>query len=533
MLTYTRYIVIILLLLGTTTACAPSVQNITAARIVYGLTLTPSGFDPHIHQSSEIGIVLRQVYDTLIYRDPDNGRFVAGLAESWTLNESGTSYTFTLKQGVRFHDGEAFNAAAVAANLDRITDPATRSQNAVLLLGPYLGHEVLDTYTIRIDLSAPYAPLLDALSQVYLGIASPAALEANPGARYQFHQVGTGPYTFVEYIPDTRVVLRRNIDYTWGPDFYTLPQAPIEEVEFRFYSDPASRLPALESSEVDVMGEIPPVDARTLTGSGQLQLIPAEVGGQPDQFLMNTERFPTDNVVFRRSLIYAANRQIIADRLYQGFAPVAWGPLAERTQFYHPELRGLYNHDVQQARALLASVGYSDSDTDGYLDTADGPLKVEVLVPPWGEYREVAQLLQDQWREVGIQALLLPVPDFPSLIAAVQEGSYNLVAFNTTGLDPDFLSSYYGTEGSRNWTNFSSPDVDLLLTQAREQIDPNTRGQLYAQTQQLIMDQALVLPVRDRVNLNAVRSSVQGLTFDAYGWFPVLYNAAYIGSNAQ
>src|SRR5690606_547926 len=197
--------------------------------------LSPSGFDPHVHQSSEMGIVLRQVYDTLIYRDPFNGgAFVPGLAESWSVSTDQTIYTFTLKEGVTFHDGTPFNAAAVAANLNRIVAPETRSQYALALLGPYSGFEIIDDRTIAIRLSEPFSPLLDALSQFYLGIASPTALNSFSIERYQFNQVGTGPYRFVEYIPDQRLILRRNPDYAWGPSFYDAPESGIiEEIEFR------------------------------------------------------------------------------------------------------------------------------------------------------------------------------------------------------------------------------------------------------------------------------------------------------------
>lgn len=521
-------IAVIVLMLAACSPQSPVSQSAGSGRIVYGLTLSPSGFDPHVHQSSEIGIVLRQVYDTLVYRQPDTGQFVAGLASEWTISPDGLVYEFKLKQGVRFHDGTPFNAQAVADNLARITSPATRSQQAVLLLGPYAGTEVVDEFTIRILLAEPYGPLLDALSQFYLGMASPSALAEFAGERYQFNQVGTGPYRFVEYIPDNRVVIRRNPDYAWGPDFYSAPANPINEVEFRFFTDPATRLTALESGDADVMGEIPPVDARALTGGGQIQLIPAAVGGQPEQFIMNTQRFPTDNVIVRRALIYGTNRQAISDLIFQGFSAVAWSPLAARTQFSSRELRGVYGTDVQQARALLASIGFADADQNGYFDAEDGDLEVVILVPPWGENRQITQLLQDQWRSVGIRVTLRTVPDFATLLEEVANGDYNLIPFNTYGLDPAFLNSYYITGGTRNFARVSSPDLDNQLAEAQRQLDPAARAALYGNVQRLIMEQALILPIRDRVNLNGVSARVQNLRFDAFGWYPLLYNASLV-----
>ena len=137
-----------------------------STRLVYGLSFEPSGFDPHRNASSELGIPLRQVYDTLVYRDPQTGDFVPGLATAWEISGDGLTYTFQLRQGVNFHDDTPFNAAAVAANLDRVTNPEVASQKAVFMLGPYAGYEIVDDLSIRILLSAPYSALLDSLSQV-------------------------------------------------------------------------------------------------------------------------------------------------------------------------------------------------------------------------------------------------------------------------------------------------------------------------------------------------------------------------------
>lgn len=529
--TFNAYFVLLILLVLSGCGTAQSTTT-TSTRLVYGLTLAPSGFDPHRNESSEMGIVLRQVYDTLLYRHPDTGQFVPGLASEWSVSEDFLVYTFRLKQNVRFHDGTPFNAHAVAANLDRITNPETRSQRALVLLGTYTGYEIVDDYTINIRLSEPYSPLLDSLSQFYLGIASPTALQAVSADRYQFNQVGTGPFSFVEYIPNQRVVIRRNPDYAWGPEFYQPPASDaLQEVEFRFFAEPSTRLTALETDQAQIMGELPPLDARSLTGNSQLQLIPSEIGGQPLQFLMNTQRFPTDNVAFRRALIQGTSRQAIADAVFQGFSPVAWGPLSRRTQFYNRELENAYAFNTQQARSVLETLGYADSDDNGYLNIGSADLEVIILVPPWGLIPQVSQLLQDQWRDLGIRVVLRTVPDFSTLLAEVQSGEYNLVAFYSFGVDPAFINTYYTSSGldARNWARFTDPELDNILLEAQRAFDPNARRNLYHRAQAIIMDQALILPIRDYVNLNAARVTVEGLKFDIYGWYPLLYNVRYTG----
>ncbi len=500
-------------------------QSTPTNRIVYGLTFLPSGFDPHINASSELGIPLRQVYDTLVYRDPGTGEFVPGLATSWTISDDGLVYTFTLRQGVNFHDGTPFNAQAMGANLDRIVNPSTASQKAVFMLGPYTSYEIVDEYTIRLILSEPYSPLLDSLSQVYLGIASPTALAAYSNNRYQFHQVGTGPFIFVEYVSGDRIVLRRNTEYAWGPPFYQpANEDSVDEVEFRFFSDPPTRALALESDEAQVMGELLPIDARALTGNSGLQVIPVSIPGQPLQFLMNTRRFPTDALAVRQALLFGANRNAIIDAVYQRFSPVAWGPLAASTLYYDRVLNGVYTHDTGQARSLLTASGFQDSNNDGYLDIGGADLQVDVIVPPWGLIPEVAQLLQDQWRTIGIRAVLKPVPTLPTLVDEVESGEYNLVAFYSFGMDPSLLNQYFLSDGANNWTGYSNIELDNILHEAARQSDPDVRRTLYSQAQRLIMEEALILPIRDYVNLNASSANLQGLGFDSYGWFPILNN---------
>jgi peptide/nickel transport system substrate-binding protein len=114
----------------------------------------------------------------------------------------------------------------------------------------------------------------------------------------------------------------------------------------------------------------------------------------------------------------------------------------------------------------------------------------------------------------------------------VQSGAYNLVAFDTPGLDPALLNDFFLSSGSLNWTGFASQELDELLTRATAQTDEASRQALYDRAQQIIMEEALVLPIRDYVNLNASRSSVQNLTFDPYGWFPLLNNVTYVNADS-
>ncbi len=498
----------------------------TGGKLVYGLTLSPSGIDPHVNASAELGIPLTSVYDTLVYRalDSETGEpFLPGLAESWEVSDDGLTYTFHLRRDVTFHDGTPFNAEAVRANIERIVNPETKSQKAVFLLGPFDSVEVIDRYTVAIRLSAPYAPLLDGLAQVYLGMASPAAL-AEWGADYQFHQVGTGPFKFVEYVPNDHLTLVRNDDYNWGPALYDHPgPAYLDEIEFRFFTDPAGRALALEAGDADVMGELPPLDAARLRQDERFAVIPIAIPGQSLGLMLNTQRPPLDDVRVRQALLFATDRSTIAQAIFGGESPVATGPLTAATFGYDPSLAERYPHNPNEAAALLEEAGWTDSDGDGVRDRGGQPLALDAVLMTWGSVPEVAQLLASQWAEVGV-TLNTQTFTYPAALEAAREGMYHLIPQNFSGSDPDLLWVYYHSGVPFNWSKVSDPTLDGLLEEARSTSDLAQRAELYAQAQQRIMELALLVPIRDPVNLNAASARVQGLRFDAHGWFPLLHD---------
>lgn len=513
-------LVLLIVVVCLTAACA-SPTPAHSGRLVYGLTLAPSGIDPHINASSELGIPLTSVYDTLVYQDPASGQFVPGLAESWTISDDGRIYTFKLRRDVKFHDGEPFNAQAVKVTLDRIVNPETKSQKAVFMLGPYDRAEVIDEYTIAIHLKEPFAPLLDSLSQVYTGIASPKAL-AQWGAEYQMHQAGTGPFKFVEYVPKDHLTLARNPDYTWGPRVFAhRGPAYLDEIVFKFYEDPATRALALESGAVHIMGEMPPQDAERLAADKRFVLYPVAIPGQPLQFFLNTTRPPTDDLRVRQALLYATDRAAIVQAIFRNKSPVACGPLSAATLGFDPSVRSLYPYDLARAQALLQEAGWQDTNGDGLRDKNGQPLRIEAVVMGFGSVPEVIQLLQAQWRQAGVE-LTSQVAPYGTMLQAGREGTVNMISFLTSNSDPDGLRPFYHSQGGQNFAKIADAQLDEWLQQAAADNDWNSRRQLYARVQQRVMELALIVPVRDYVNLNMASSQVKGLRYDARGWFPWL-----------
>jgi peptide/nickel transport system substrate-binding protein len=388
------------------------------------------------------------------------------------------------------------------------------------MLGPYDRAEVVDDHTVRILLKEPFAPLLDSLSQVYLGMASPAAVQ-KWGKDYQLHQVGTGPFLFAEYLPGDRLVLKPNPDYAWGPSLYQHKRAQMEEIQFRFFTDPATRSPALESGEADVMGELPPQDARRLGTNPSFRVVAVPIPGVSLMFFMNTTRPPLDDLRVRQALLYGTDRPAIISAVFQNSSPVAYGPLAAATKGYDPSVQGLYPFDAQKARDLLAEAGWADSDGDGVLDRGGQPMVLDLMLQSWGYMPEVSQLLASQWAELGVR-VDSRVVSYPEALQIAQEGSFHLTPFTLSGSDPDILRKFFDSQAQFNWSKVNDAEMDGWLKQAAETSDLAQRTALYSQVQKRVMDQALVLPVRDYVNLNGVSERVLDLRYDAQGWFPWL-----------
>jgi peptide/nickel transport system substrate-binding protein len=474
-----------------------------------------------------LGIPLNSVYDTLVFLDPESGTFIPGLAEHWEISEDGEEYTFYLREDVDFHDGTHFDASAAKANFDYVLSPENNSLKAASMLGPISHIQVLDTYVVQIQLAQPFAPLLDSLSQVYLGMASPQALETWGPSEYQFHQVGTGPYTFVEYLPDDHLTLARNPEYNWGPAIYDKDSATIETIQFTFYEDPATRALALERGDVHIMGEIPERSATRLSASPEFTLYPVPIPGQPLQYFFNSTRFPTDELLIRQALTIAINRTQIVETVFGTHSNPATSILSADTPGYseYPDW-AIYDPDF--AAELLDQAGWMEFDSDGYRMKAGVPLQVDLVAPPWGSNPEVAQLIEASWESIGVEVRLRRALGFGDLNEIRKKDEYHAIGLNFFGSDPDLLQSFYSSTGFYNWSNVQDPTLDTLLLQASEMFsDPMERDRIYDQINTLILDQWLVLPIRDYVNLVVADASLEGLKFSAQGWFPYLIDLSF------
>ena len=489
----------------------------------YGLSADFPILDPHRSDLPEAGIIFRQVYDTLVYRDSETQEFLPGLASEWQVSTDGTVYTFALWQDAQFHDGAPFNAEAVARNIQRIYADHSVASRARDLLGPLSQYEIIDAYTLRLTLSEPYPALLDALAQPWLGMASPRALDDYGELRYQFHQAGTGPFALEAYKPGELVALRRYADYRVNPGIYApLTGDEIQRVEFILSAQPTGNIVSQLESGLDIIDDIAPAAAQSVAGSSRVQTLPAQLPALSTGLLLNTNRPPLDDARVRRALLLATDRAAISDRAFFNFAPVAWSPLTASARHAHNGYPGSFAHDPAAASALLADAGYADNDGDGVLDRNGAPLALRMVVPPWQQLPHVANMLRESWRGLGIDLQLEPAPGKTRLHELARSGAFDLLPYAAFGVDPAMLGEVFSDSSPYAASRAPHARLSQLLSQAQREPDPQIRRSLYYELQAVMMNETLILPLVQPTRLRAASAEVGGLRFDAYGMYPLL-----------
>lgn len=493
----------------------------------YGMSADFAVLDPHSADLPEAGAIFRQIYDTLVYRDSASHEFVPGLASSWDISSDGLVYTFSLRQDVAFHDGERFNAAAVARNLERIYDPEQSASRARDLLGPVSQYEVVDAYTLRLRLASAYPALLDGLAQPWLGIASPRALDAYGPLRYQFHQAGTGPFVLESYTPGEAIWLRRYSEYRVNPSMYApLVGSEIQRVQIALGSRQFDDVLAALGDSLDVLADIPPAAAQNIAGNSRVRVLPVSIPALASALLINTRRPPLDDGNLRRALLLATDRAAISKQITFNYSPIAWAPLSASTGFSHIGYVGSFAHDLAAARELIAAAGFADSDGDGIVEREGSPLMLRMVVPPGDQLPQIADYLRGAWRLAGIDLRLEPVPGKSRLIELALSGEYDLLPVDAAGIDPALLGQVFAGDSPYAASRAPQPRLGQLLAQAERENDPKLRRERYYELQALLMNETLLLPLLEPLRLTATRAEVTNLRFDAYGLYPLLHNVA-------
>ncbi|HEY7034781.1 MAG TPA: ABC transporter substrate-binding protein, partial [Thermomicrobiales bacterium] len=419
-------------------------------------------FDPHVTSALADYTFLAAVFDRLIELTPD-GKLYPGLATEWTESEDGLTWTLKLRQGVTFHDGTPFNADAVKANFERIVDPATKSQYAVFIIGPFDHVEVVDDYTVAIKMKQRYGRLPSALAVPALGMVSPAAAKQY-GQDFGQHPVGSGPFMFKEWVENDHVTITKNPNYNWAPELHHHQGAAyLDEVTYQVIAEAGTMTAALLSGQVDAAGGVTPADWQSMQSGGDYSTIKALVQGYPPAgYFINVQKPPTDDINVRQAIEYALDFQGINDAVFDGTAEPASGIMSTFCWAYNPDA-ALYSFDPDKANALLDQAGWT---MDGNVRKKDGQ-ELELVHVSFTPLRNLEEAVQAQLAEVGVKTQII-AEEYPPYQQDTQSGKHNIAWTQWSGVDPADLHKIFHSDNigvGWNLSHYSNPDVDQWLTQ--------------------------------------------------------------------
>ncbi len=477
-------------------------------------------YDPRVTQSRHEEQVIVQVFDQLIMSD-ETGKLSPGLATAWEMAPDATSLRFKLREGVTFHDGTPFNAEAVKFTLDSIVDPATGSQGAVDMLGPYDKTEILGPHEVRVHFKAPNAGAIDTFTENELSIVSPTAVQKLGKTGFAQAPVGTGPFRFVSWERGREVVLERNAGYGWAPEWSSVQgQSNIQRIVHRFIPNNATRVAALEAGEVHVADILPALDTKRLNDSGRYKAMIGVAAGLSFGALLNTSRAPFDDIRVRQAFMHAIDRPRLAQNLYFGLIKAAYGPLAPSTPGYWNGGEQYFPFDRARANRLLDEAGWAMG-PNGIRTKNGQPLKAyfpSLLLP------DVAVALQSEAKRVGFDIVVENVLK-QRQDELLMTNAYEMAVIRWVSNDPGVLripfhSSNIPEPGKFkfNWARVADPALDKLIAEAGQATTPAERLARYAALQKDIMDRAIFFPIHDQVQTVVHSSRVTGLRYARGNW---------------
>ena len=465
--------------LAVTAVSATAQTDITVA-----LQLEPPHLDPTSAAAGAIDSVLYSNVFEGLTRFMADGSVVPGLAKSWEISDDGLSYTFTLQDGVTFHDGTTMDAEDVKFTLDRIL--AEDSANAQKALYEAISTvEVIDPMTLRISLSEPNGNLLFNLAWGDAVIVAPESIE-----NIKQMPVGTGAFKFVEWAQSDRIELVRNDDY-WGTP------AVLETATFKFISDPTAAFAAVMAGDVDFFSAFPaPENLPQFEADPRFQVL---VGSTEGETILSTNNKmpPFDNLLVRQAVAHAIDRQAIIDGAMFGYGTPIGTHFAPHNPAY-VDLTGKSAYDPEKAKSLLAEAGLADG------------FETTLYLPPPSYARRGGEIIASQLAEVGITAKITNVEWAQWLESVFRGKDFGLTIVSHT--EPMDIGIYANPD---YYFQYDNPAFQDLIATLNSTTDPEMRTEMMAKAQTIIADDYVNGYLFQLANTSVAKAGLRGLWANA------------------
>lgn len=505
--------------------CLSSTANGTKA-FVYCSEASPSTFSPVSVSDGATFNATRPIYNGLVAFEYGETHVIPALAETWTISPGGKVYTFHLRKGVQFHSTpyftptRNFNADDVLFSFNRqrlSSHPYHRVGGGRYEYFQSMGMTELiqdvqrvDDYTVRFILERSESPFLADLAMDFAGIHSAEyaekLLRAKTPDKLDLEPIGTGPFIFSRYVKDQFIKYNTNTQYFRG-------RAPIDKLIFSITTDPSVRHQKLKTGECHLAAEPSPTDLPSMLHDPKLKVM-EKPGLNIGYLAFNVEKPPLNNLLVRKAIHYALNRNSYIHSIYLGRAIVAKNPIPPTLWGYDDTLAD-YAYDPEKAKALLTEAGFPK----GF------PLELWTL-PVSRPYnpngRKMGELIQADLSKIGIQVSLMSY-DWPTYLAKSKNGEHQVLQFGWTSDngDPDnFLHTLLGCSSvpaGSNRARWCFEPFDQLVLQAKLVSDRNQRISLYQKAQKIFKEQVPWVTLAHSTVYRAMSKNVVGYKIDPFG----------------
>jgi len=456
-----------------------------------GFYIEAATMDPHLSGSKVDRQIYHNIYEPLVTLDTKLG-IKPGLAESWQQADAKT-VIFKLRHGVKFHDGTDFNAEAARFNFNRMkTEPKSVRKGEVASIESV---DVVDAYTIKLNLRRPDAALLATLTDRAGMMVSPKVVQER-GAELERNAkgAGTGPFQFAEWIKDDHLLLKRNDAY-WNKQGGPY----LDQIRYRPIPDDTVKLQSLQAGEIHVMDYVQPRDVAAVKADKNLVVI--DVPSLADfSYQLNHTRPPFNSKALRQAVAYSLDLEQIVKGVWLNVGVPANGPIPPTSWAYDSSIPFI-KRDLARAKAKLAEGG-KPTGFEFTMTTANIPINVQE-----------AEVIQAQVKEAGI-SMKIKLVDAATQLADGNGRNFDMISYQWSGRpDPDgntyqFFKTTPGT--SLNWSGISNPQIDALLDKTREVSAQTERKKLYSELTKILQDELPMVFIIHPIEPKAFSPRVQG-----------------------
>ena len=450
--------------------------------VVYGMTQDLASLDPHVDTDAGTRDVVFNLFEGLVKPTSDGG-FIPAVASDYIISDDAKTYTFTLRDGITFHDGTPVTIEDVKYSIDRYAEIQGESSAFSSLVDSV---EVQDDKTLVVNLKESYSEFLPMMTIAII----PQSNEDPAG-----NPIGTGPFKYVSYTPGQNLELEKYDGY-WQEGVPSL-----DSVEFKFIADVDTAFVELQAGTIDILKYLTSAQAETLGDDynivqGSMNLVHA--------MYLNSAYEPLSKTEVRQALCYAVDRDAINNFIFGGKSHIIGSHMIPAmSKYYEPEAETVYSYDPEKAKELLADAGYADG------------FDLEITVPSsYSQHVDSAQIIADELSQVGINVTLNQVEWSTWLQDVYKGGNFQatVIGFDGTLAPSDWLKKYV-TDDAKNFMHYSNTEYDDVFNTAYTTVDDDVKVENYKKAQMILAEDAAAVYIEDPANLVAVSKKFGGYTF--------------------